>query len=214
MRGPEAVRTLGIVRILAPLAATAVLLACSAAHADGLTSEESFRLMRGEAVSRRQQLDQAGKHYVGGVTYEIVDADSAELTRLLADVSSWRRFLPKARDAVRVGEEAGDALVAITHGSSLIQVAYTLRVHRDGDLVRFWLDRGRPHDIDDAWGYMRATPMPHGRTLLTWAILVDMGPGLLRDLFEDKVQAQALRVPDRVRDVVYLRAAHGERAAR
>jgi hypothetical protein len=41
-----------------------------------------------------------------------------------------------------------------------------------------------------------------------------MGPGLLRDLFEDKVQAQALRVPERVRDVVYQRAARGVRAAR
>jgi hypothetical protein len=202
------------VRILAPFAATAVLLATSAAHADGLTSEESTRLLRGEAVSRPQQLDRGGKHYVGGVTYEIVDADPAELATLLDDVSSWRRFLPKAREAARVGDEAGDPLVAVTHGSSLLQVSYTLRVHREGDLVRFWLDRGRPHDIDDAWGYMRATPMPHGRTLLTWGILVDMGPGLLRDLFEDKVQAQALRVPDRVRDVVYQRAARGERATR
>lgn len=201
-------------RFLAPLAATAVMLASSAAHADGLSPDETARLLRGEAVSRSQQLDRGGRHYVGGVTYEIVDAAPDELSALLDDVSSWRRFLPKAREAIRVGAVGGDSLVEITHGSSLIQVAYTLQVHRDAQGVRFWLDLDRPHDIEDAWGYMRATPMPHGRTLVTWGILVDMGPGLLRDLFEDKVQAQALGVPDRVRDVVYERASRGRRAAR
>ena len=200
--------------LLATSLATSLLLAPGIARADGLTSDESARLLHGEAVSRPQQLDRAGRHYVGGVTYEIVDAETTEVSTLLDDVSSWRRFLPRARDSERVGESGGDTLVAITHGSSLLQVSYTLRVHREGSLVRFWLDRGRPHDIDDAWGYLRATPMPHGRTLLTWGILVDMGPGLLRDLFEDKVQAQALRVPERVRDVVYQRAARGVRAAR
>jgi hypothetical protein len=201
-------------RLLAPFAATAVMLAASSAHADGLSPDETARLFRGEAVSRTQQLDRGSRHYVGGVTYEIVDAAPAELSTLLDDVSSWRRFLPKAREATRVGAVQGDSLVEITHGSSLIQVAYTLQVHRDAEGVRFWLDRDRAHDIEDAWGYMRATPMPHGRTLLTWGILVDMGPGLLRDLFQDKVQAQALGVPDRVRDVVYERAARGRRAAR
>jgi hypothetical protein len=201
-------------RLLAPLAATAVMLAASSVHADGLSSDETARLLRGEAVSRTQQLDRGSRHYVGGVTYEIVDAAPAELSSLLDDVSSWRRFLPKAHEATRVGAVEGDSLVEIIHGSSLIQVAYTLQVHRDAEGVRFWLDRDRAHDIEDAWGYLRATPMPHGRTLLTWGILVDMGPGLLRDLFEDKVQAQALGVPDRFRNVVYERAARGRRAAR
>jgi hypothetical protein len=203
-----------VVRSLTPIAATALLLASSAARADGLSPDESARLLHGESVSRAQELDRAGKHYVGGVTYEVVDAEPAQLAALLDDVSSWRRFLPKARETARVGESGGDPLVTITHGSALLQVSYTLRVHREGDVVRFWLDRGRPHDIDDAWGYLRATPMAHGRTLLTWGILVDMGPGLLRELLEDKIQAQALRVPDRVRDVVYERTARGERASR
>ena len=70
-----------------------------------------------------------------------------------------------------------------------------------GGGLRFWLDRGRPHDIEDAWGFLRASPMADGRTLLTWGILVDMGPPL-RDLFEGRVQAPALTVPERVKDVL------------
>ena len=192
----------------------AALLSPAAARADGLTGDEAARLLRGEAVSRAQQVDRGGRRYVGGVTYEVVDATPAELSALLDDVKSWRRVLPKTRDATPVGRDGGDALIEITHGGALLQVAYTLRVHREGSTVRFWVDRARAHDIDDAWGYLRAEPMPDGRTLLTWGILVDMGPGLLRDLFEDQVQAQALRVPQRVRDVMMERSARGARAAR
>ena len=49
---------------------------------------------------------------------------------------------------------------------------------------------------------------------MTYGILVDMGPGLLRDLFEDRVRELALSVPDRVRDVVFAHSAAGRRASR
>jgi hypothetical protein len=203
---------------LARLACTAALagvwLAPAPARADGLSPAETSRLMSGEAVSRAQRLELGQRRYVGGVTYQIVDAPPQMLERVFDDVSTWRRFLPKAREASVVGRSGGDALVAITHGSSLIQVGYTLRVHRDADQIRFWMDGDRPHDIDDAWGYMRATPLGDGRTLLSWGILVDMGPGLLRDLFEDQMQAQALRVPEGVRHVVTQFVARGARASR
>lgn len=192
----------------------ASLLVAPASRADGLSADESARLLHGDPIRRTQTLDRAGRHYVGGVTYAIVDASPAELSALLDDVQSWRRFLPRTRDAQLVGEAAGDALVEMTHGSSLVQVRYTLRMRREASLVRFWMDRERPHDIGDVWGYLRATPMADGRTLLAWGILVDMGPGLLRDLFEDRVQALALGVPERVRDVLVQRSARGARASR
>ena len=214
LRGRVAVRKLSAVRFLGSAVLATVLLGSGAAQAEGLSEAETARLMRGEAVSRAQQVDRGRQHYVGGVTYEIVDAAPQDLSALVDDVASWRRFLPRTRDVQRVGERAGDALVEMTHGSTLLQVAYTLRFHRDGNEVRFWMDRTRAHDIDDVWGFLRAEPMADGRTLLTWGILVDMGPGILRDLFEPRVQALALAVPERVRDVVGERAARGQRAAR
>ncbi len=198
--------------LLAPL--LTLLVAAPVARAEGLSDAETSRLQHGETVVRPQQVDRGERRYVGGVSYQIVDAAPDDLSRLIDDVSTWRRFLPKARDVERVGEAGGDPLVEVTHGTPLLQVAYTLRFHREGEAVRFWVDRSRPHDIDDAWGFLRAEPLPAGRTLLTWGILVDMGPGLLRDLFESRVQALALTVPGRVRDVVVQRAARGERAAR
>ena len=49
---------------------------------------------------------------------------------------------------------------------------------------------------------------------MTYGILIDMGSGLLRDLFEGRVQEAALEVPDHVRDVVLERTSRGRRASR
>ena len=201
-------------RLLGLAAAAAFVLTGGTARADGLSRAETERLLRGDTVARTQQMQRAERRYVGGVTYTIVDAGIDDLASLLDDVRAWRRFLPKTRDARRVGSADSDALVEVTHGSALLRVAYTLRVHREGNVVRFWMDPSRSHDIEDAWGFFRAEPMPDGRTLMTYGILIDMGSGLLRDLFEGRVQEAALEVPDRVRDVVLERTSRGRRASR
>jgi hypothetical protein len=202
------------VRLVGLAAVAALVLAHGAARADGLSRGETDRLLRGDTVARTQLVQRGEHRYIGGVTYTIVDAGLDDLASLLDDVRSWRRFLPKTRDAQQVGSAGADPLVEIIHGSPLVRVAYTLRIRRDGNVVRFWMDPSRPHDIDDAWGFFRAEPMPDGRTLLTYGILIDMGNGLLRDMFEDRVQELALEVPDRVRHVVLQRIARGQRASR
>jgi hypothetical protein len=151
---------------------------------------------------------------VGGVAYKIIDAPPEDLTALLDDVDLWGLFLPKTRAARRVGVMGHDPLVKITHGSALVEIGYTLRVHRDGNSVRYWMVSARPHDIEDAWGFFRTDPIGNGQTLVSFGILIDMGDGILRDMFEDRVLELALEVPDHLRDVVVQRQARGRRAAR
>jgi hypothetical protein len=165
-------------------------------------------------VTRTEQLEHGEHRYVGGVTYTIIDSDVDELASFLDDVQNWRGFLPRTRDVRLVANEGAESLVEITHGSGLLKVAYTLQVLRDGNLVRFWVDRGRPHDIEDAWGFFRAEPLPRGQTLLTYGVLIDIGPGLLRDLFENRVYELALAVPDNVRTAALQASARGRRASR
>ncbi len=171
-------------------------------RADGLSQVETSRLLRGETVVRSQLLARGEQRYVGGLAYAIVDAPVDELAPLLDDVNAWKRILPKTRSARRIGAVDGDALVAMTHGTAFVEASYTMRVHREDHAVRFWMDRRRSHDIEDAWGFLRAEPMSDGRTLITYGVLIDMGPGLFRDLFEDSVRRLALSVPDRVRGFV------------
>jgi hypothetical protein len=179
------------------------------ARADGLSAAEADQLISGGTVARAQALRGSDQRYVGGVTYTILDARAGELAELLDDVKAWRRFLPKTRSARHVGAAAGDALVEVTHGSALVQVTYTMRVRRDGNVVRFWMDPSRPHDIKDVWGFFRAEPFDGGRTLVTYGILIDIGGGILRDLFEDRVRELALTVPQRVRRLLLERKTSG-----
>jgi len=137
-------------RWLVPAIATSVASLCLAgsARADGLTKAEAQLLRAGTTVTRPETVIGAGRRYVGGITYTIVDAREGEVAALLDDVAGWRRFLPQTRNARKVGAANGDSLIEVTHGSALLQVTYTIRVHRDGSGVRFWLDPVRAHDID------------------------------------------------------------------
>jgi hypothetical protein len=207
--------------VLAAGVALATALAPRAATADGLTVGETERLLRGATVVRPTEVERWGRRYVGGVSYAMVDADPDEVATLLEDVATWQRILPRTRSTRVVGYAGDDPLVLVTHGTALIQASYTIRVHREGALVRFWLDTSRRHDIEDAWGFLRVEPLdtPDGRAdrgqaVVSYGILVDMGPGLLRDLFEGRVRDLALSVPERVQGLVVTHVAGGRRASR
>jgi hypothetical protein len=188
----------------------------------GLTADEIERLHGGMTVVRRETVERNGHHYVGGITYAIVDASPEELARVFDDVKAYRHLLPKTKAVTVVGENNGDRYVELRQGNAVLEAAYTIRIHRDPakSEVRFWLDPSRPHGIEDAWGFFRTAPIPASpgdaaiaaaeamrpggqpRTLLTFGILVDMGPGIVRDLFEDRLCAITLTVPDLVRRYV------------
>lgn len=205
-----------------------LLCAAPPLHAEGLNAGEATRLKRGETVVREQTFESGDRHYVGGITYTVVDASTAELSAMLEDVGTYRRVLPRTKRARLVGVEGKDMLIELAQGNALLEAEYTLRVRpvvaaavpsiapptsgaslppREGTReFRFWLDGSRPHGIDDAWGFFRLEPIPgpggDARVLLTYGVLVDVGPGLVRDLFEERLRAALLSVPQLVRRYV------------
>ncbi len=173
------------------------------AHAELSTSEQA-RLGRGETIVRHQDLTRGDRHYIGGITYTVLDANAAEVAALLEDVGSYRKVLPKTKSARLVSDDGRDRLVELTQGNAVVEAAYTIRVRKESaQEYRFWLDPSRPHGIDDAWGYFRLEPFtgPNGepRVLFTYAVLVDVGPGIVRDFFEERLRAALLSVPQLVR---------------
>jgi hypothetical protein len=172
------------------------------------------RLARGQTVSRRHDERQGSHRYVGGMSYTIADWGTDQVGSLVDDLSLWKRYIPRVRDVHRAPSTGPDRVVDVEHGNALISVAYSMRVHRDGRVIRFWMDPTRRHDIEDVWGYFRLEPMPDGRTLVTFGILIDLGDGMIRDLFEDEVRKLALEIPNNVRTVIDERTARGKRAAR
>ena len=186
---------------LAGVAVTASVFAASGrASADSLSRDETARLGHGETVVRSSTLEGDDYRYVGGVAYSILDGQPDELTALLDDVETYRAVLPRTISARVVGTVGGDALVELHQGTSMFEVAYTIRVRKDPahGAVRFWLDRSRAHGIDDAWGFFRLAPLGDGRVLLTFGALVDVGEGMLRLFFEERVRAAMMSVPSRM----------------
>lgn len=173
-----------------------------------LDAEERARLARGETIVRENTIDEADHRYVGGVTYTVVDASPNQLLSLFDDMEAYRRVLPKTKQAKLVGREGDDRLVELVQGNSIVSAEYTIRVRTDAAAreTRFWLDPSRPHSIDDAWGFFRISPFAsengEPRVLLTYGVMVDVGPGLVRELFEEKVRAAMLAVPQGVRRYV------------
>ena len=197
---------------LPALLALGLIVHAPAARADRLTSLESEKLGRGETVIRENTWEPGySARYIGGVTYTLVDATAAEMSGILEDVSTFRRVLPRTKRVKLVSVEPnGDRLVELVQGNALVEAEYTLRVRNYPALheVRFWLETSRPHEIDDAFGYFRVEPASDDsrsgeqRVLLTYAVLVDIGPGIVRDLFEERVRTALLSVPQLVRRYV------------
>lgn len=178
-----------------------------AADAGRLTSSEHQRLLHGEVVSRPLDLDLPQGEYIGGVSYAIIQAPPTAVMAVLADVSTYKDILPLARDAREIGKQGHDSLVSVVHRSKIGDVTYTMRVRRESTkLVRFWVDKNHPRDLDDAWGYFRAEPTADGGTLLTYAAVMDIGSGITHMLFAEKVRSLAMRTPGLVRQYVHERA--------
>jgi len=192
-------------RLLATLAfVSAYGATTTAARAEALSPEELARLARRETVIREQTIERGDHRWIGGITYTVMDASAAEVAAVVDNVESLRRVLPRTKRARVVGTASGgDQLVELVQGNALVEAEYTIRVRREPREARFWLDPTRPHGIDDAWGFFRYEPFigPSGeeRVLMTYGILVDVGPGLVRDLFEERLRAALLSVPQLMR---------------
>jgi hypothetical protein len=190
---------------LAWLAAAALVLGSGPAQAAKV--EVGTKLARGETVTYHTTLD-GGRRYVGGVTYTIVPTTPERLDRMLEDVGAYAHVLPGNRSARLVARSGKSFWVELQQGTSLIHGTLTLVFRWDDDnrTLRFWLDRSRPHDIEDAWGFFRAEPLADvgsgPRSLLTYGALLDVGPGFLRTFFEGNLSSSMLDVPQRIRGYV------------
>jgi hypothetical protein len=209
-------------RLIAVLVFALALQASADTRAETLTPAESASLTRGETVERPQAIHLKGGRYVGGITYTVIAASPDQLDALFEDVSAYPRILPYTKAARLVGREGRDLLVWLREGNALLDASYTIRVHRDPSLgeeqgeprgprtVRFWIDRTRPHGIEDASGFFRYEPIAPSasgerRLLVTFGIWVDIGSGIVRSLFEGRIQRIVLTVPQHLRAFVAQR---------
>lgn len=181
------------------LLCTAMLAVSSPASA--LTGLEKARLAQGESIVEPTSLVRDEHRFVGGVAYRIVDADAARLSTIVRAPQRWRELLPRVTDVELEGVDAhGRGHVRLTHAFGPFSGSYSVVIafSDKGHTARFWIDKTKENALSDGWGYVRLTPLPFGKTLVTWGVLFDLGDGVTRSLFENKIQRLALEFPRRL----------------
>lgn len=165
-----------------------------------LTLAERMRLARGATVTRPITIERGEHRHVGGITYTVLRASLEDLLPLFDDETAYREVLPRTKEA-KVIRDGNVRHLRMRTGNAVVDSTYTLYLQQSTPHeLRFWLDPRAPHDIDDAYGYFRFEALPPGadgspRTLLTYAVAIDVGPGIVRELFEERVRAASLTVP-------------------
>jgi hypothetical protein len=181
--------------------------AAPAVSVPALSAYEREVLAAGSMVSRPLRFSSQDGRYVGGVSYQLVDARPEVVLSALSDVSNWPEALPRTKSARLLDSKAGVSRVELVQGSSFVDARYAVMLERaDDDTIRFWLDPSQPHDIRDVWGFFRVQAFPGGRSLVTVGAALDLGDGLARALFEDKIARMMLHAPRSIRAFVEPRA--------
>ena len=114
-------------------------------------------------------------------------------------------IMPATQSATLVERTKDGFSVELHQGNGLVSGMITLTFRWDAatKTLRFWLDRRRHHDVEDAWGCFRLEPMGDAggapRAFLTYGALLDVGDGVVRLLFEGILTRHLLSIPQRLR---------------
>ena len=184
----------------------------------GLTAAQQHTLRAGGRVEQFVQLERAGQRYVGGISYALVRAEPSQVFEVLNQLSTLSQVLPSTRNTRIIDRSGNRVRVELEQGNSMVSTTFTVFFeleppdsHLDPRVVRFWLDPSKPHSVDDLWGFFRATRYDEQHSLVAVGALVDLGPGVIRMLFEERIQRSILRMPNRIRETVERN--HGAGAA-
>lgn len=196
-------RWLSTVGFVAMVSSNAAAAPSDSRHA--LSRNEREALLAGEVVARPMSFDTEGGSYRGGVSYSLVNAPAAAVLAALSNADTLPQALPHTKSARLIDVRSGLARVELVHGDG---TTYTVNIERSAQRpeLRFWLDSSRPHDISDVFGFFRVEPFANGKSLVTVAAALDLGPGITSLFFSDAVQRSVLSTPGRIRVYVEPRA--------
>lgn len=193
---------------VAPAASAAPPASVVARNVADLTEAERRALLRGEIVSRPMRFSRGGASFVGGLSYAVVKATPREVLEALSNAETLPEALPRTVSARLVKEQGHVRTIELVQGRGAFTARYSisLRSEPGGDTLLFSLDRSRRHDIADVSGFFRARSIGGGRTLVTVAAAIDLGPGISRFFLEDRLERTILGAPHHIRQFVEPRA--------
>lgn len=184
--------------------AVAVAAIAPAAPAQEFDAAERRELERGEPVRRPSTRARDGRQLVGGTAWRVIPRPLDEVWRGVEDAEHLCQMLPECVEQRVVVRGDSRRTVRITHVYGPIRASYHVHVElrpEEHDLS-FRLDRSRPNDVREAWGFLTLAPYRgrDDRTLVTWGVMADPGSEIMTGILGGAVQASLLRVPDEMYD--------------
>jgi Polyketide cyclase / dehydrase and lipid transport len=172
--------------------------------ARAFSTQEERALRAGELVTRPSEVVRGESRLMGGLSWQLVSASPERVLRAINDVRTYPRFLPAVEEARLIDQHGNEQRLFIRHRLGFVNVGYFVLATPDvaDSRMRFRLDRSRPSSIRDAFGELRVTPYPDGRSVVSLAILADVGEGLVAGLVRSNVHEWMLRVPAQLKKYV------------
>ncbi len=150
------------------------------AQALDFTKEEVQRLAKGDLI--RKPLPQSRTNgFYGGAGFTIINASAEEVWKALSDYSAYPEIFPRTVEAKELSRKAESSLVRMVIGYKILSIQYQMSIHRDWDkrTITFNLVENKPHDIEATRGYWKLFPQADGRTLIAYAVAVQIPPGIV-----------------------------------
>lgn len=167
-----------------------------ASDARELSSEEEADLRAGKLVVRPIEKLARGRQLIGGMAWQLIDANVDTVYAAMTDVNAHVKYLPAAEEVRQVAPGPPPVLF-VQHRLGLIRAGYFVRAIHDASQhsVRIVLDHSRPASIRDAWSELRVHPYGQQRSVVSLVVMADLGDSLMIRLIRSNVHAWMLRVP-------------------
>jgi ribosome-associated toxin RatA of RatAB toxin-antitoxin module len=175
--------------------------ACFSKSAPALdfTKQEIQQLAKGELI--RKPLPQSRTNgFYGGAGFAIINASPEAVWKALSDYASYPQIFPRTVEAKELSRKDDNSLVRMVIGYKILSIEYALSMNRDWEkrTLTFSLAENKPHDIDTSKGYWKLFPQADGRTLVAYAVAVQIPAGIvtfLGDSVERSLESSLIGLP-------------------
>ena len=133
---------------------------------------------------------------MGGSSGQLIDSPPEVVWQALLDTPRYPRFLPQVAEAKLVRQSNGTRKVFVRHGGLAAASYYvSLRVETPLREISFRIEESGAIGVRAAWGFYSLRPYGHGKTLLAFGIMADIGDGLLTAIVRPQIHEWMLKVP-------------------
>lgn len=190
--------------LTAALFAFSLSFAAYRADAIDFSQKEMEKLQSGRTVKKPLASSRQNGFY-GGTGWVLIDAPADVVWAALQDWNSYPMVYPRTNALKEISRKGDRALLRVEMGYKFLSIVYHLEVEKDAAkrMISFKMASNRPHDIDDTRGYWRLFPQKDGKTLVVYAVSVNVPMGvinLIGPTMEEKIERNLLGIPGKLKE--------------